>query len=149
MSRWLGKDIAKRSPEMVKHYLETQGALIKAFYERYGKEALQTLSEVMSEAGVESGKIALKELRIKGMNVVSELAHAKGLEIIALSDDMIHFKNLQCPYGLKGTTRELCEAIMAYDRKMVSTIFKQEAEMKIPKTIAAGDQYCEVIYTKK
>jgi len=32
---------------------------------------------------------------------------------------------------------------------MFSTSLEQEVEMKIPKTVAAGDEYCEVIITKK
>lgn len=123
--------------------------MCKGFFETIGTDALPILSEVMSEAGAEAGKIALKELQGEGMNIVGELVHARGLEIIALSDEMIRFRNLQCPYNLKGTNRELCEAMMSYDRMLVSEMLSFRVDMKIPKSIAAGDEWCEVIYSIK
>jgi len=35
------------------------------------------------------------------------------------------------------------------DKKMMSTFLGQEVEMKILKSVAAGDEKCEVIYSKK
>jgi len=39
--------------------------------------------------------------------------------------------------------------MMTSDAKMVSTLLGQEIEMKILKSIAAGDKECEVIFSKK
>ena len=72
-----------------------------------------------------------------------------GMEMVELSDDKMHFKMLSCPLGLEGTSRELCEAAMAVDEKRYSTFFGQGVEMKILRTVAAGDKQCEVIFAKK
>jgi len=127
------EEAIKQFAPMIKGMYARQGALAKAFYETSGNEALPKISEVM---GSEHYEMMEKMLEV-------------GLEIIDLSDDMIHFKLSQCTYGLEGTDRELCEAMMAEIKTMFSTLLEQEVEMKIPKTVAAGDEYCEVIITKK
>jgi len=49
----------------------------------------------------------------------------------------------RCPYGLEGTNRELCEAMMAFDIKAVEA-GGPNVTMKIVKTVAVGDPQCEV-----
>jgi len=155
LSKWIGKKIAKRFAPMFKHMYATMGALSKAFYERYGKEALPIISEVMGKSGVGSGKMAQEMVSVKGMKDVGELFKMMEtmmdmkMEIMELSDDVIRFKLSQCPMGIEGTSKELCEAVMSSDKKMVSTLLGQEVEIKMLKSVAAGDEYCEVMFTKK
>ena len=70
-------------------------------------------------------------------------------EIIESSNDVLHFKMSQCPMAIQGTSQELCDALMNSDKKMVSTLLGQEINIKVPKSVAAGDKYCDVIYSKK
>ena len=92
---------------------------------------------------------------VKGMKDVGELFKMMdsmmqmGMEIIELSEDTIHFTVPQCLLGIEGTSKELCEAMMSSDKKMVSTLLGQEVETKILKSVAAGDKECEVIFSKK
>ena len=44
---------------------------------------------------------------------------------------------------------ELCEAMMTADKKMFSSLLGQEMDMKILKSIAAGDKECEVVISIK
>jgi len=96
-----------------------------------------------------------KMMPVKDMKDVGELFKMMdsmmemGMEIIELSDDAIHFKVPRCMLGIEGTSKELCEAMMTSDAKMVSTLLGQEVEMKIVKSVAAGDKECEVIFSKK
>jgi len=146
---------AKGSAPMMKHMSAMLGDLCKAFYERYGKEALPIIAEVSSKGGVESAEISRKMMPVKGMKDVDELfkmidsTMEMGIEIIELSDDAIHIKVSRCPHGIEGTSRALCEAMMTNDVKMMSTLLGQEMEMKILKAVAAGDEKCEVIFSKK
>ena len=155
MSRWIGKRLAKSFTPMIKHNFRTMGALSKAFYEKYGDEALPIISEVMGEAGVEGAKMAQSRLKGEGMEAVGELFKIYEMfdipiEIIDLTDDKIHFKHrTPCPFGLEGTSKELCKAVETRGEKMVSTILGEEVETKVLKCVAAGDEYCEVIYAKK
>jgi predicted hydrocarbon binding protein len=156
LSKWIGKKIAKRFAPMIKQMYLTMGALSKAFYKKYGKDALPIITEVMGESGVEEAKIAQRMLKGKGMNAVRELFGMMEMmdmqvEIIDFSDDMIRVKEAVCPMGLEGTSKELCEAMMTSNEKMVSTLLGKEVEMKILKSMAAGDEYCDgkFIITKK
>jgi hypothetical protein len=49
----------------------------------------------------------------------------------------------KCPYGLEGTNRELCEAMMAFDKTAVNTI-SPDVTLEIVKTVAIGDPHCEL-----
>ena len=51
--------------------------------------------------------------------------------------------------GIEGTSKGLCEAMMNSDKNMMSTLLGREVEMKILKSVAAGDKECEVIFSKK
>ncbi len=149
------EEAAKRFGPMIKNMLAAQGALSKAFYEKYGKEALPIIAEVARQGGVRRAEIMREMMPVKGMKAVGEQLKTMGsmmdigMEIIELSDDVIHFKVSQCPLGIEGTSKELCEAMMASDAKMAGTLLGQEVEMNIPKSIAVGDKECEVILSKK
>ena len=155
VQRAIMKKVAKGFAPMMKHTRKTLGALSKAFYEKYGEEALPIIAEVAEESGVGSAEIIQKMMPVKGMKDVGELFKMMEttmevkMEIIELSDDAIHFKTSSCPLGIEGTSKELCEAMMSSDTKMVSTLLGQEVETKILKSIAAGDGECEVIFSKK
>jgi len=149
------EDAAKGFAPMMKQMFMGMGALSKAFYQKYGKEALPIITEVASQGGVEHGKIMQQMTPARGMKAVGESLKMMGsmmgmeMEMVELSDDAIHFKTPRCLLGIEGTSKELCEAMMNSDKKMVGTFLGQEVDMKILKSVAAGDKECEVIFSKK
>ena len=149
------KVLAKRFTPMMKLMFAMFGDLCKAFYKKNGKEAIPIITEIASKHGVAEAEIMQRMMPVKDMKDVGELFKMMdsmmemGMEIIELSDDAIHFKVPKCMLGIEGTSKELCEAMMASDTNMVSTLLGQEVEMKILKSIAAGDKECEVIFSKK
>lgn len=149
------KVVAKRFTPMMKHMFTMLGDLCKAFYEKNGKESIPIITEIASKSGVGEAEIMQKMMPVKDMKDVGELFKMMdsmmemGMKIIELSDDAIHFKVSKCVLGIEGTSKELCEAMMTSDAKMVSTLLGQEVEMKILQSIAAGDKECEVIFSKK
>jgi predicted hydrocarbon binding protein len=140
---------------MMEDLLARFGALGKAFYDRYGKEALPLIAEVMGKGGVNSAQVMLKMMPVKGMKDAGQLfvemggAMDTGMEIIELTDDTFHFRLSRCLFCLDGAGQELCEAMMASDARMMDTILGQELKMDIVKSVAAGDGVCEVIFSKK
>lgn len=140
---------------MMKGMLAMSGVLSKAFYQKYGKEAIPIITEVMSQCGVEFGKMMQAMAPAKSMKALGEQFNMMAsmmdmkMEVVELSDDVLHFKMAQCPMGIEGTSKELCEALMSVDEKRVSTFLGQEMKMNIPKSIAAGDKECEVILSIK
>jgi hypothetical protein len=145
------EDAAKRFAPMMNLGFMGMGALSKAFYKKYGKEALPIIAEVFKQVGVEQGKIRQQMMPAKSMKDIAEMYKqmssmmGMGLEVVESSDKMFHFKMPHCPLGIQGTSRELCEAMMDYDKGMTSTILGQEAKINVLKTVAAGDKLCEVI----
>jgi hypothetical protein len=91
------EEAAKAYASMVKLTFMGMGALSRAFYEKYGKEALPIITEVASQGGVEYGKVMQQMTPAKGMKAVGELFKMMdsmmggGMEIIELSDDTFHF----------------------------------------------------------
>ncbi len=131
------------------------GAFGQAFHGKYGKEALPVIAGVVSQGGVEWGKIMQQNLRTRSMKAAAEQQimmdsmMGLGMEIMEHSENKLHFKVLKCPFGIERTSKELCEAMMVMDEKRMSTYLGQEVEVKILKSLAAGDKNCEVIFVKK
>jgi hypothetical protein len=149
------EDSAKQMVSMVSMLTRMQGELCKAFYQKYGKDALPIVNGVMSQAGIQWGNMMLQTIPIKSMRPIAEqlktmgVMMSMGAEIIEVSDDILRFKVAHCPFGLEGTSRELCEAAMATDEKRLKVFFGPSAEMQILQTVAAGDKQCEVVFSKK
>ena len=149
------KVIAKRSRPMMENMFAMSGDLCRAFYEKNGNEALPMIAEIASKSGLGRAEIMQKMMPVKDMKDIGELFKMMdsmmemGMEIIELSDDAIHFKVPKCLPRIEGTSKELCGAFMTSDVSMVSNLLGQEMEMKILKSIAAGDKECEVIISKK
>jgi hypothetical protein len=149
------EEATKGFAAMMKQMFMGMGALSKAFYRKYGKEALPIITEVSSQGGVGYGKIMQQMTPARGMKAVGESFKMMGsmmgmeTEIMELSDNTLHFKTPRCLLGIEGTSKELCEAMMNSDKNMVGTFLGQEVDMKILKSVAAGDKECEVIFSKK
>lgn len=146
---------AQAMAHMMKMMMMGLGGFGKAFYQKYGDEALPIITEIMSRGGEEWGKVMQQMMPVKNMQAIGESLKMMGpmldlnMEIVELSDDKLHFKMPRCPFGIEGTSRKLCEAMMNIDNKMVSTVLGKEADTKILKTVAGGDKECEVIHSVK
>jgi predicted hydrocarbon binding protein len=147
------EETAKFAPIM-QLAMKGSGAFAKAFYQRYGKEALPIISGVMSQNGVEWGTMAQQMVPAKGMMAYAEslklISSIMGMEVevVELSDDKLHFKGSKCPLGIEGTSRELCEVMMDFDKSWMGTFLGQEGQINVLKCVAAGDEICEVIESK-
>jgi predicted hydrocarbon binding protein len=149
------EEAAKSFGPMMMLMYNAIGDLSSAFYKKYGKDALPTIAAVSGKYGADSAKIVQKMMPVKNMKDVAEMEKmmmsmaGEKMEIVKVSDDVFHFKMSHCPLGIQGTNQELCEALMNSDKKMVSTLLGQQINIKVQKSVAAGDKYCEVIYSKK
>ena len=124
------------------------GSIAKAVDKKFGAAGRDVLRQAMTEKGVEMGEM-LKPMSpgkdfksvgtffsqaIKMFGVENEVKTREGEVIVTAS---------KCPYGLEGTNRELCEAMMAFDRNAVNTI-SPDVTLSIVKTVAVGDPCCEL-----
>lgn len=146
---------ARAAGAMIQVFMMDTGALSKGFYEKYQKEALPIITNVMSRGGEEAGKVMGQSLPEKNMNAVANSFRMMGglmggmMEVVASSDNSFHLKMARCPYGLEGTGKELCEALMSADVNMLSSALGKPVDMNITKSVAVGDKACEVIFTMK
>jgi predicted hydrocarbon binding protein len=149
------EEAAKSFGPMIKLMYNMLGDLSSAFYKKYGKDALPTISAVSAKYGAPYAKVVQKMMPVKNMKDIAEMYKTmfamigEKMEIVKVSDGMLHFKVSTCPMCIQGTSLELCEAMMNTDKKMVSTLLDQQFDIKVPKSVAAGDKYCEVIFSKK
>jgi predicted hydrocarbon binding protein len=146
---------AQASAAMMKLMFMGMGALAKTFYQKDGKTALPLITEVMSQGGVEYGKIMQQMVPAKSMKGVGEMYKqmgammGMGVKVVELSDKALQVSAPQCPMGLEGTSKELCEAMMMSDKMGIGHLLGKEVELKVLKTVAAGDKQCEFIYSTK
>jgi predicted hydrocarbon binding protein len=140
---------------MMQNFYTMWGELCKAFYKKFGKEAIPIITEISGKSGAAQAELTQKMMPVKDMKGAGEVFKMMdsmmeiGLEIVELTDDSIRFRVAKCVNGLEGTSRELCEAMMTSDAKMMSTLLGQEIEMQILKSVAVGDNECEVVFSKR
>jgi predicted hydrocarbon binding protein len=148
------KVLAKGSGPMIQHMFLMTGDFGKALYNKNGKESLPMITEIASKRGVGMAEITRKMMPVNTMKDADEAYNLMdsimelGIEPIESSSDVFHFKITKCPYGLEGTNKELCEAMMVTDKQMLSTLLGQQVQMKILQSVAAGDKTCEVVFSK-
>jgi predicted hydrocarbon binding protein len=149
------EEAAKSFGPMMKLMGNMFGDLSNAFYKKYGKDALPIIAAVSAKSGADWAKIMQKMMPVKNMKDIAEMYKmmmstlGEKMEIVEVSDDTLRFKTSHCTMGIQGTSQKLCEAMINSDKKMVSTLLGQQFDVKILKSLAAGDKYCEYIYSKK
>ncbi len=143
----------KNSEKLPSNPIEGQGLLIKEFYKRFGKEALPIIEKVCGKQGRALGLKIMKKLSDNKLSTVaqafSKSFNPNSVKIISISDEIFHIQGTTCPFGLENTSRELCEAVMAIDKEYFREAVSDKIELKILKTVAAGDLHCDTIYTLK
>ncbi len=145
------KFVEERKEEILpSNPVESQGLLIKKFYEKFDKEALPIIRDVLSKEGKSIGQKIKKKLSNNKLSTVIEAFVStydpKIVKIISKSDTEFHVQGTKCPFGIENTSRDLCEAVMSIDLEYFRTAVNDKIELEIIKTLAAGDSCCETIY---
>lgn len=143
----------KNIEKLPSNLIEAQGMLIKAFYEKFGKEALPIIKEILGKQGRALGLKIKKKLPDNRLSTVAK-AFSKSydpnlVKVIAIADDIFQIQGTQCPFGLENTSRELCEAVMEIDHEYFRTAVSDKIKLNIIKTVAEGDSCCDTVYELK
>jgi len=133
--------------------IEAQGLLIKTVYKKYGVDVLSTIKNVCGKQGKSLGLKVKRNLPNNNLTTVAK-AFSKSFDqnfvkIITISDEKFQIQGTKCPFGLENTSRELCEAVMAIDHEYFREAASDNVQLKILRTVAAGDPYCDTIYEIK
>ena len=139
--------------EIPRNAIEAQGFLIKAVYKKYGVEVLSIIKNVCGKHGKSLGLRVKRKLPNNNFATVAK-AFSKSFDqnfvkIISISDEKFQIHGIKCPFGLENTSRELCEAVMAIDHEYFREAVSDNIQLKILKTVAAGDPYCDTVYEIK
>ncbi len=145
--------VQKNSEKLPNNPMEAQGLLMIEFYKKFGKEALPIIENVCGKQGRALGLKIMKKVSDNKLKTVAQ-AFSKSFDpnfvkIISISDECFHIQGTMCPFGLENTSRELCEAVMAIDYEYFREAVSDKIELKILKTVAAGDIHCDTVYTLK
>jgi hypothetical protein len=143
----------KRRDNLPKSAIEAQGMLIKAFYNKFGKEALPIIAEVCKKQGRALGlkiKQKVPDNRLSTVaNTFAKSYNPEDINVVEISDTKFQIQGTKCPFGLENTSRELCEAVMEIDAEYFRTAVSEDIKLKIINTVAAGDKCCDTIYKCK
>ena len=142
-----------KDEELPKNPIEAQGILIKSFYEKFGRKALPIIREICKKQGRALGLKILKKVPDHKLFTVakafSKSYDPKDIKVVQISDEVFQIQGNKCPFGLENTSRELCEAVMEIDAEYFRTAVDECIELKIIKTVAEGDDYCDTVYQFK
>ena len=126
--------------------------LARKVYERFGLETLPLIEDVCGKLGRSVGERMREDLPDGNLKTVGK-AFADGasrrknpVDVIELSDTIFHIKGYRCNLGLKDTYRELCVSMMAMDWGIFEGATGKKIDLKIVKSLAAGDPCCEIIF---
>ncbi|MFX1345735.1 MAG: L-2-amino-thiazoline-4-carboxylic acid hydrolase [Promethearchaeota archaeon] len=132
---------------------EAQGMLIKAIYEKFGKESLPVIREILGKQGRALGLKIKKKLPDNKLSTVakafSKSFDQKLVNVVAITDEKFQIQGTTCPFGLENTTRELCEAVMEIDYEYFRTAVSDKIRLKIITSVAEGDSCCDTVYELK
>lgn len=143
----------KNNDKLPNNPIEAQGMLIKAFYRKFGKEALPIIKEICAKQGQALGLKIKKKLPDSKLSTVakafSQSYDPNDVKVVSVSDKKFQIQGTKCPFGLENTSRELCEAVMKIDHEYFRTAVSEKIILKVEKTVAGGDSYCDTIYELK
>jgi hypothetical protein len=141
----------KETSNLPNNAIEAQGMLIKAFYKKFGKEACPIIAEICRKQGHSLGlkiKQKVPDNRLSTVaNAFSKSYNPNDINVVEISDKKFQIQGTRCPFGLENTSRELCETVMEIDAEYFRTAVSEDIKLKIKKTVAAGDPFCDTIYT--
>jgi len=129
--------------------------LSRMVYRKYGDEVLPLIGEVCRKLGRAIGNQMRKNLDsfdLKSVgNVFLEGARRRKspVTLLELTEKRIRVKSERCGLGLAGAGRPICEAMMNMDIGIFEAATGEEIALSILKTVADGDEYCDVAFALK
>ena len=129
------------------------GLIAKAVDKKFGAGGRCVLRQVQSVEDVTMGEVFKPMSSRRDFKSVGTL-YARILKMFGVDIEVKVKKAeavievLNCPYGLEGTSRELCEAMIALDVGVVKTM-SPNVNLEIAKRAAVGDPQCKLSITPK
>jgi len=129
--------------------------LSRMIYEKYGDEVLPLIGEVCRKLGRAIGNQMRKnldsfDLKSIGNAFLEDARRRKSpVTLLELTEKRIRVKGERCGLGLAGAGRSICEAMMNMDIGIFEAATGEEIALSILKTVADGDECCDVAFALK
>lgn len=139
-------------PEKLRDANYTLGVVCSAFLEKFGEKSKDIIARTCHQRGMAIGKLLEAKLKKKSFeNAVHAFVNAskKGdapAKLISLTSEKAVLQGTACPLGLNNRGRLICETMMAVDQGILERASKKHLTYTVKKTVAEGDDYCEVIF---
>ncbi len=124
-------------------------------YQRFGDEALPLIADVCYRLGITAGERIRQNSESCNVRDVGNIlvegtrGRERPAELLEASDNRVRVKGYTCPLKLENTSRKLCEAMMSLDRGMFEGATGKKINLTISRTVAAGDEYCDVVFASE
>lgn len=128
------------------------GELAKELHKKYGDEALDVMAPILREYGLHSGRRLMKKLADKDfadrVEAWLDPIIKTGLcEVIEKGPAHVAIRGTDCPLNLENTSRAHCDACMCIDEGLVSALAEKEITLRIDRSLARGDNACQVRFS--
>lgn len=141
----------------------SNGAVIKAFYKKYGDDACEILAQVMNKVGKAIGEQLKPQCPGEDLETVAafydKLHSLMGIEhSLELRENEAVLMVPHCMYGLELDQfgyeavvdgRKLCEALTTVDAATIGTLSPKLTAGVGKMCLTAGDPYCEIVIKPK
>ena len=130
----------------------TIGVLCSEFSEQFGTEGRKIISQICRQRGLALGKILTAKQKEKSFEsainsfVAASEKTNEPAKLVTLEENRAILQGRICPLGLKDRGRKICELMMAIDQGILEAASGREIKFRTDKSLAAGDDYCEVIF---
>jgi hypothetical protein len=137
---------------------ENYGSMVRALYRRYGKEGLDVVYKVTSEAADNYVIMALKNYDLKGNDartaggyykLFHKIIFENDLEIIEDTPNKVVLRNSgYCPLSAnprEELTPEICLSSLGHEHKACE-IINPKLKFSVPALRSAGQPYCEYVF---
>ena len=129
--------------------------LSRMVYRKYGDEVLPLIGEVCSKLGGSIGNQMRRNLDSFDLKSVGN-AFLEGarqrkspVTLLELTEKRFRVRSERCGLGLADAGRPICETMMNMDRGIFEAATGEAIDLSILKTVAAGDECCDVAIALK
>lgn len=138
----------------IRSYREASGALARLLYTKLGDAALPEIAAVFAELGRATGEKMRRDNPTAGFQTVMESFFGPAVTagravVVEATDRTYEGRSSRCTLGLEGAGRSVCEAVMALDQETLAAACGRPLTMEIKRTMAAGDDCCQVRFSIK
>lgn len=130
----------------------TFGVICSEFLQEFGEKSNNIITRICHQRGLAIGSKFAARLEIRSFeNAVNAFVAASEkssapAKLVFLEKGKAEIHGTFCPMGLNGRGRMICEMMMNVDRGILEEASGEQIRFTVNKTIAEGDDHCEVIF---